>query len=126
VTAPGRRTWALAGGWMPPGSTGDEPEFTSRDQIALLNVTARDAQVRMFCHFADRDPVGPFCVTVPARRVRKVRFNDLVDPTTIPLATSFACIITADRPIVAQWARLDSRQAACAIVGTIAWPDPTS
>jgi hypothetical protein len=71
--------------------------------------------------FADREPAGPYRVTVPARRTRHVRFNDLTDPEPIPRATDYASVIESDVPIVVQHTRLDSRQADNALITTIAY-----
>jgi hypothetical protein len=35
--------------------------------------------VTITCFFADREPAGPYTVTVPARRTLHLRFNDLDD-----------------------------------------------
>jgi hypothetical protein len=65
--------------------------------------------------------VGPYNVTVPARRTSHVRFNDLNEPEPIPLDTDFASVIESDVPIVVQHTRLDSRQAENALLSTIAY-----
>jgi hypothetical protein len=70
-----------------------------------------DAHVEIRVFFSDREPVGPYRVTVPARRTRHVRFNDLQDPAPIPVATDYASVIESDVPIVVQHTRLDSREA---------------
>ncbi|HWO56533.1 MAG TPA: sensory rhodopsin transducer, partial [bacterium] len=66
-------------------------------------------------------PAGPYEVTVPARRTRHIRFNDLKEPEPIPLDTDFASVIESDVPIVVQHTRLDSRQAENALMTTIAY-----
>lgn len=72
-------------------------------------------------YFSDREPVGPYHVTVPARRTLHLRFNDLNDPEPIPLGTDYASVIQSDVPIVVQHTRLDSRQAENALLSTIAY-----
>jgi hypothetical protein len=64
-------------------------------------------------------------VTVPARRTRHVRFNDLTDPAPIPVDTDYASVIESDVPIVVQHTRLDSRQAENALLSTIAYHGDT-
>lgn len=118
----GRRRWAIAEGYIPPRSTGPEPEMTSHETACLLNTGDRDAHVRITVYFTDRDPVGPYRVTVPARRTRHVRFNELKDPEPIPRGTDYASVIESDVPIVVQHTRLDSRQAENALVSTVAFP----
>jgi hypothetical protein len=60
----------------------------------------RDAHVEITIFCADREPVGPYRVTVPARRTRHVRFNDLSDPEPIPCDTDYASVIESDVPII--------------------------
>jgi hypothetical protein len=72
--------------------------------------------------FTDREPAGPYRITVPARRTKHVRFNDLKDPEPVPKATEYASVIASDVPIVVQHTRLDSRQAENALMTTIAFP----
>jgi len=118
----GERRWAIAEGYIPPGGThADDPRFLSHETACLLNTNARDAQVSITIYFKDREPAGPYRVTVPARRTLHLRFNDLKDPEPIPLDTDYSSVIESDVPIVVQHTRLDSRQAALALLSTIAY-----
>jgi hypothetical protein len=95
----------------------------SHETACLLNTGETEAQVSITIFFADRDPAGPYRLTVPARRTRHVRFNNLQDPEPIPLGTDYASLIESDVPIVVQHTRLDSRQAENALLSTIAFAD---
>jgi len=121
--AMGRRRWAIAEGYIPEGSTGPEPAMTSHETVCLLNTGDRDARVEITLYFTDREPAGPYRVTVPARRTRHVRFNDLTDPEPVPRGTDYAGTIVSDVPVVAQHTRLDSRQAENALMSTIAYAE---
>ncbi len=122
MSAPiGRRRWAIAEGYIPEWSNGPPPLFTSHETACLLNAGDRDARVTITLFFADREPAGPYRVTVPARRTRHVRFNDLTEPEPIPAGTDYASVIESDVPIVVQHTRLDSRQAENALLSTIAF-----
>lgn len=118
----GRRCWAIAEGYIPPGSHGPPPALTSHEAACLLNCSDSDAEVRITVFFSDREPVGPFRLIVPARRTRHVRFNDLEDPQPIPLGTEFSSVLESSVPIVVQHTRLDSRQSENALMTTIAFP----
>ena len=120
--AVGVREWAIAEGYIPPESHGPEPEMTSHETVCLLNAGDQEAHVEITIYYADRDPVGPYRVSVPAQRTRHVRFNDLRDPDPIPRGTDFSSVIRSDVPIVAQHTRLDSRQADNALLSTVAYP----
>lgn len=118
----GRTRWAIAEGYIPAWSHGPPHLFTSHETACLLNTSDSDAHVRITLYFNDREPVGPYRVTVPARRTRHVRFNDLRDPQPVPVATDYASVIESDVPIVVQHTRLDSRQSENALLTTVAYP----
>lgn len=117
----GRQVWAIAEGYIPSGSTGPEPAMLSHETACFLNVGDEDANVEIRIFFADREPAGPYMVRVGARRTLHLRFNDLNDPEPIPRDTDYASMITSDVPIIVQHTRLDSRQAANALLSTIAY-----
>ena len=117
----GRKQWAIAEGYIPSQSTGTGRAFVSHETACILNASDRTANVTLTVIFADRDPVGPYKVTVPARRTLHLRFNDLTDPAPIPRDTDYSSIFESDVPIVVQHTRLDSRQAENALVSTIAF-----
>jgi hypothetical protein len=121
VDSIGKRRWAIAEGYIPASSTGPAPQMTSHETVCILNASDRDAHVDITVFYVDREPVGPYQVTVPAQRTRHVRFNDLSDPELIPYGTDFASVIESDVPIVVQHTRLDSRQAENALLSTIAF-----
>jgi hypothetical protein len=118
----GQRTWVIAEGHIPSGGHGDSPGLVSHETACILNTSDTDAHVEITVYFTDREPVGPYQVTVPARRTRHQRFNDLTGPQPIPRDTDFATVLRSDVPVVVQHSRLDSRQAELALLSTIAWP----
>lgn len=117
----GKRRWAIAEGYIPSESHGPEPQMTSHETVCLLNTTDQDAYIEITIYFADREPAGPYHVTVPAQRTQHVRFNELQEPEPIPKDTDYASVIESTVPIVVQHSRLDSRQAENALLTTIAY-----
>lgn len=117
----GRTTWVIAEGYIPSESTGEGRAFESHETACLLNVSDEEAQVEITLFFSDREPVGPYQVTVPARRTLHQRFNDLKDPEPVPRDTDYASVITSNVPVVVQHTRLDSRRAELALLSTVAW-----
>ncbi len=94
MEAIGRRRWAIPEGYIPSESS-----------------------------YSDREPVGPYRVTVAARRTLHLRFNDLDDPKPIPRDTDYASVFESDVPIIVQHTRLDSRRAEVALLSTVAYPE---
>jgi hypothetical protein len=80
----GSRIWAIGDGWIPPTSTGPAPDMTSHDSVCMLNASQDPADVDITVYFHDRDPAGPYRISIPAQRVHHQRFNDLTDPETLP------------------------------------------
>lgn len=123
MAAIGKTRWAIAEGYIPPESTGEGPAMLSHETACILNAGDDDAHVDIMVYFRDREPAGPYRLTVSPRRTRHVRFNDLDDPEPIPLGTDYASVIESDVPIVVQHTRLDSRQAELALLSTMAFAD---
>ena len=122
----GHLRWVIPEGWIPDQSHGPAPELTSHEAACILNVSDQPAHLQITIFFADREPVGPYLIQVGPRRTKHIRYNDLTDPEPIPLATEYASLIESDVPIVVQHTRLDSRQAANALMTTIAFADERS
>lgn len=117
----GARRWVIPEGYIPSRSTNVGRALESHETACVLNTTDRDAEIEITIYFADREPVGPYRVTVEARRTRHLRFNDLEDPTPVPRDTDFGSVLVSNVPVVVQHTRLDSRQAALALLSTIAF-----
>lgn len=118
----GAKRWAIAEGYIPPYSHGPEPQLTSHETVCILNATDKEAQVKITVYFSDREPAGPYRLTIPPRRTSHIRFNNLKDPEPLPTDTDFASLIESDVPVVVQHTRLDTRQAENALLSTIAYP----
>ncbi len=117
----GATTWVIAEGYIPAWSNGPEPEFTSHETACILNANDEDAHVEITIFFPDKEPVGPYKLTVPAKRTLHQRYNDLESPAPIPRGSDYASVIVSDVPIVVQHTRLDSRQSENALLSTIAY-----
>lgn len=115
----GSKVWVIPAGRIPPHGTGREPEYTSRDELCVLNAGGEEASLEITIFHTDRDPVGPYPLMVEARRVMHVRFNDLIDPEAVPMETDYAALVESDAPIVVQHVRLDSRRAEDSLFGSI-------
>jgi len=118
----GALRWVIADGYIPERSNGPEPEMTSHETASILNTGPHRVRVEITLYFSDRDPLGPYLVFVEPHRTLHLRFNDLAEPEPVPRGTDYAAVIESDHPIVVQHTRLDSRQAANALVSTVAFP----
>jgi hypothetical protein len=117
----GHRYWAIAEGFIPGWSSGPKPQMESHETLCFLNTSDIDANVSVYIYYSEREPSGPYRITVPARRTLHQRINELKYPQPVPRSTDYACFIESDTPIVVQHTRLDSRQAENALISTIAY-----
>jgi hypothetical protein len=101
----GKQRWAIAEGYIPAGSHDPEPEMKSHETACILNAGDRDAHIRITIFFSDKEAAGPYEITVPARRTKHVRFNDLQQPQSIPPGTDCSTVIESD--VVVQHTRFD-------------------
>jgi hypothetical protein len=123
MDAIGRTRWVIPEGFIPPESLiNANRALLSHEAACLLNAGDKDAHVRITLFFTDREPVGPYEVTLGARRTLHLRFNELSDPEPVPSGEDYASVIESDVPIVVQHTRLDSRAAEIALLSTMAWP----
>jgi hypothetical protein len=123
MEAIGRTRWAIAEGYIPSESSFSERALISHETACLLNATDRDAHVAITVFFANREPVGPYRVTVSARRTLHLRFNDLDDPQPIPRDTDYASVFESDVAIIVQHTRLDSRRAEVSLMSSTAYAE---
>jgi len=123
MDAIGSRRWVIPEGFIPSQSmvNADRP-LISHEAACLLNTGDADACVAITLFFTDREPVGPYQLTLGARRTLHLRFNDLENPERVPLDIDYASVIESDVPIIVQHTRLDSRAAEIALISTIAYP----
>jgi len=117
----GRTRWAIAEGYIPSQSSFSDPTLLSHETACILNAGDREAHVSITIFFADREPVGPYRVTVGARRTLHLRFNDLKEPAVVPRDTDYSSVFESDVPIVVQHTRLDSRRAEVSLLSTTAY-----
>jgi hypothetical protein len=117
----GRTRWAIAEGYIPSQSSFSDRALVSHETACILNAGDREAHVAVTIFFADREPVGPYRITVGARRTLHLRFNDLKDPAVVPRDTDYSSVFESDVPIVVQHTRLDSRHAEVSLLSTTAY-----
>ena len=119
----GRTRWAIAEGYIPSESSFTDPALASHETACILNAGNRNANVRITIFFADREPAGPYLVTVAARRTLHLKFNDLNDPKPVPRDTAYSSVFESDVPVVVQHTRLDSRRAEVSLLSTTAYSE---
>lgn len=120
----GRKRWAIAEGYIPSQSSFTDRTLVSHETACILNAGDQDAHVTITIFFADREPAGPYRVTVGAQRTLHLRFDDLKEPAIVPRDTDYSSVFESDAPVIVQHTRLDSRHAEVSLLSTTAYGDP--
>lgn len=116
----GKHRWFVPDGFLPAESSHG---VESHEAACLLNVSDREAQIRVTFFFEDRDPIGPVEVTVGARRTRHLRLDHpaSIGGVELPRGVPYAYAVESDAPIVLQHSRLDTSAGAYTLLTTIAY-----
>lgn len=117
----GKLDWAFSAGRIPFESTGKEPDFISHDKISILNTSEERACIELFIFYEDEQPSAKYEVEVNAKRLKKVRFNDLIDPVAMRLERNYSCYMKSNVPVVIQFSRMDSGGKNTAMMGSMAY-----
>ena len=117
----GARVWVVADGYLPSRSS---CELKSHESTCVLNLGAKPAVVKLVAYFEDRERMEGFKVVCPPRRTIHIRLDTLKNDRgqSIPADVPVALKVESSVPIVVQHTRLDSTQAALALMTTMAYP----
>lgn len=118
----GSTRWVIAEGYIPSRGIKGDRALESHETFCILNTGPENARISITLYFADRAPVGPYRVDVPAERTLHLRTNDLEDPEPVPRDTDYATVLESNVPVVVQHSRLDSRPETFALLSTVAYP----
>lgn len=117
----GARTWLIPDAYIPPRTTG---ALSSHEAVCVLNTAGSDARIELSFYFEDRDPITGVSVIVPGERTRHIRTDDpeALGGVELPKGVPFAIRVSSDVPVTIQYSRLDTSQAALALMTTMGHP----
>jgi len=107
--------WFVADAYIPPSSTGSA---VSHESICVLNRAAVASTFTITAYFADREPEQSRPITIAARRDLHLRTDmpDRIGGLTIERGVPYGLEIESEADLQVQYSRLDSTQAAYALM----------
>lgn len=119
----GATTWLIPDAYLPEPIAADGP-YVGHEAVCVLNATSRDASLQFDFYFEDRDPVKDIRVVVPAERTRHLRLDraEQIGGFAVPVGVPYAIRLRSNVPITVQYSRLDTTQAQCTFMTTMAYP----
>lgn len=117
----GAKVWLIADSYLPDRSNGD---LESHESACVLNISRRPAKLKITVYFEDREPLTGLKAECPALRTVHVPLKKLKNQKgeTIPLAKPMALMVESNVHVVVQHTRLDTSQAALALMTTMGYP----
>ena len=107
--------WFVADAYIPPSSTGSA---VSHESICVLNRAAVASTFTITAYFADREPEQSRPITIAARRDLHLRTDmpDRIGGLTIERGVPYGLEIESEADLQVQYSRLDTSQAAYALM----------
>lgn len=109
--ATGARVWCFADGYLP--EKGGDGTMEAHESVILLNTGDEPANVKIDFFFENQEPTRDVSIVIGARRIKSVRMDHPAEigGLCIPTSTQYAILIRSDQKIVAQFGRLETKQA---------------
>ena len=119
----GKRIWYFPDGYLPEKSANGAME--AHEALVLMNVHLVSVAVRLDIYYSHKAPDKDIPVTVGAERVIAIRLDhpQEIGSVAIPPLTQYALRVRADKPIVAQFGRLDTTQVNMAYYGSVGYAE---
>lgn len=70
----GKKRWYFPDAELPP--MGADPNIYGHEAIIVLNANKKDAEIKMFLYWIDREPQTGIILKVGAKRVKGIRINE--------------------------------------------------
>lgn len=96
-------------------------DFVSHEAVCVLNTSEKDAKVTLTTYFEDRDPIGGYEVTIPAKRTIHIRIDKIKNAQgqAVPQDTPYAIVVESEtEDLTVQYTRVDSSQSPLALCTT--------
>ena len=121
----GKKNWFIVDGYRPPLKPDGTSCYEGHESIMILNCNESEARVLIDVYFADMDPVEGISLTIPPRRVKAFRSDDIEILNGLKLAEEqqYSMRFRSDLEIVVQYGRCDVAQANLAYMALMGYAE---
>ncbi|OQB20359.1 MAG: Anabaena sensory rhodopsin transducer [Firmicutes bacterium ADurb.Bin182] len=118
----GKKVWLIPDMYWPAKTT--PGEYVSHESVCVINTQDTDCEVTLTLYYEDREPITPLYAFCGARRTHHIRMDLIRDPdgNPIPKGVPYAALVECSVPVVVQYTRVDTTQAANSLMTTMAYP----
>ncbi|OHB57803.1 MAG: hypothetical protein A2Y12_17250 [Planctomycetes bacterium GWF2_42_9] len=117
----GKKIWYFPDGYLPEKN--NKGSMEAHEALMLLNTSNIPIEVKLDIYYSDKEADKDIKINVGAERIIALRLDKPSDigGIKIPPLTQYAIRVRADRPIVAQFGRLDTTQDNMAYYGCMGY-----
>lgn len=121
----GKKNWYIVDGYRPSSQSDDTVIYEGHECFMILNCNEHEAQVLIDVYFEDVDPVEGILVTVPPKRIKAFRSDDIEVLKGLNLAVNrqYSMRFRSNLEIVVQYGRCDVAQANLAYLATMGYAE---
>jgi len=108
----GKKNWYIVDGYRPPSQPGNGVSYEGHECFMILNCNEQEARVLIDVYFEDAEPIEGISLTVPPKRIKAFRSDDIEVLKGLNLAVNrqYSMRFRSDLEIVVQYGRCDVAQ----------------
>ena len=121
----GKKNWYIVDGYRPPLQANSASCYEGHESIMILNCNESEAHVLIDVYFTDADAVEGISLTIPSKRVKAFRTDDIEILKGLKLAVEqqYSMRFRSDLEIVVQYGRCDVTQANLAYMALMGYAE---
>ena len=105
----GKKNWYIVDGYRPPLQADNKSCYEGHESYMILNCNESEAHVFIDVYFEDKDPVVGISLTIPPKRVKAFRSDDIdiLKGLELTVGQQYSMVFRSDLEIVVQYGRCD-------------------
>ena len=121
----GKKNWYIVDGYRPPLLSSSTGSYEGHESFMILNCNESEAYVLIDVYFENSDPVEGIPVSIPPKRVKAFRSDDvdLLNGLKLAVGQQYSMVFRSDMEIVVQYGRCDVAQANLAYMALMGYAE---
>ena len=121
----GKKNWYIVDGYRPPSQPDSGVSYEGHECFMILNCNEQEARVLIDVYFEDTEPIEGISLTVPPKRIKAFRSDDIEVLKGLNLAVNrqYSMRFRSDLEIVVQYGRCDVAQPNLAYLSTMGYAE---
>ncbi len=116
----GKKMWVIPDGFM---SNTKIEGYVSHEAVCVLNLSEKDAEIKLTVYFEDRKPLSGFTAECKSQRTNHIRLDKIKNDQgeAIPREVPYALLVESNVDVICQHSRMDVSDPNITLMTTIAY-----